>query len=188
MKKVKFLAATIVLIVAGAFGAQAQKIGMVNVDGLVANLPEAQKVQQEFQKWQQDSVGGQYTKLMGEYQEKDSLYKIEKNASVKSALENDLNRLGQILGSWQQRAQEVSQAKYYQMFGPLNNKVMDAVKAYAKEKGYTYVLNQDAFVVIPDADNLSIPVAKKLGIKVNDQGEVAPPAGAGGTTPSGTGK
>lgn len=184
MTQVKFLAVTLMLVVASVFSANAQKIGAVNVDALVANLPEAPKVQQEFQKWQKDSIGDQYTKLMGEYQEKDSILKKTTNASVKSALENDLNRLGDILSTWQQRAQEVSQAKQAQMFGPLYKKVSDAISAYAKSKGYTHVLDQNVFVVVPDADNLNIPVAKSLGIKVNDQGEVTPPAGA---TPASTG-
>ncbi|WP_460759656.1 OmpH/Skp family outer membrane protein [Niabella terrae] len=178
MKQVKFIVIALGLVIAGGLSAGAQKIGYVNVDALVYNLPEAQKTQQEFQQWQQDSVGGTYTKLMNEYQEKDSLHKAATNASVKSALENDLNRLGQILGTWEQRAQEVSQAKRGQLFGPLYKKVMDAINAYAKEKGYTHVLDQQVVVVAPPGDILNIPIAQKLGIKVDAEGNVTPPAGA----------
>ena len=177
MKQVKFLAVALVLVIAGSFAANAQKIGYVNVDALVMNLPEAQKVQQDFEKWQQDSIGGTYTRLMNEYQEKDSLAKAATNASVKSALQNDLNRLGQILSNWQQEATQWSQQKQAQMFSPLYKKVTDVVDAYIKEKGYTYVLHAETIYKAPDADNISMAVAPKLGIKINNQGATTPAAG-----------
>jgi outer membrane protein len=186
MKQVKFLVIALGLVMISSFAANAQKIGYVNVDALVYNLPEAQKTQQELQKWQEDSIGGTYTRLYQDYQEKDSVLKKTTTASVKQVLERDLAQLGETLGNWQQIASQASQAKQAQLFNPLYKKVMDAVNAYAKEKGYAYVLTQDAFVVAPDSDNLSIPVATKLGIKVNEQGN-APAGGgaapAGGTTP-----
>ena len=185
MKQVKFLAVALGLVLASALSVEAQKIGVVNIDALVASLPESQKVQQDFQKWQEDSIGGTYTRLYQEYQEKDSLLKTATNASVKSALENDLNRIGQVLGTWQQRAQELSQAKQAQMFGPLYKKVTDVVDAYVKEKGYTYVLTQEAVYKAPDVDNISMAVAPKLGIKVNQQGGTTP-APAGGAAPAST--
>ncbi|MCH5689732.1 hypothetical protein LWM68_39210 [Niabella sp. W65] len=57
MKQVKFLAVALGLVLVSALSANAQKIGYVNVDALVFNLPEAQKTQQELEKWQQDSIG-----------------------------------------------------------------------------------------------------------------------------------
>ncbi|WP_346236289.1 OmpH family outer membrane protein [Niabella insulamsoli] len=177
MKQLKFIAVALGVIMMCASAANAQKIGYVNVDALVYNLPEAQKTQQDLQKWQQDSIGGTYTRLYQEYQEKDSVLKKTTTASVKQVLERDLAQLGETLGNWQQIAGQASQAKQAQLFNPLYKKVMDAVNAYAKEKGYTYVLTQDAFVVAPDSDNLSIPIATKLGIKVDANGNT-PAAGA----------
>ncbi|MCH5715447.1 OmpH family outer membrane protein [Niabella hibiscisoli] len=183
MKQVKFLAVALGLVLVSVFSANAQKIGYVSVDALVANLPEAQQKQQELQKWQQDSIGGTYTRLAQEFQEKDSAMK-KATGSVKQVLERDLAQLNETLANWQQIAQEASQAKQAQLFNPLYKKVYDAINAYAKEKGYTYVLTQDAFVVAPDSDNLSLPIATKLGIKVNPQGNA--PAPAGGAAPAST--
>ncbi|MCH5600390.1 OmpH family outer membrane protein [Niabella ginsengisoli] len=177
MKQVKFLAIALGLVMVSMFSANAQKIGYVNVEALVYNLPEAQKVQQDLEKWQQDSIGGTYTRLYQEYQEKDSILKKTTVASVKQVLQKDLAQLGETLGNWQQIAGQASQGKQAQLFNPLYKKVMDAVNAYAKEKGYTYVLTQEAFVVAPDSDNLSLPIATKLGIKVNPEGS-APSGGA----------
>jgi outer membrane protein len=183
MKQVKFLAVALGLVLVSALSANAQKIGYVNVDALVFNLPEAQKTQQELEKWQQDSIGGTYTRLYQEYQEKDSAMK-KATGSVKQVLERDLAQLGETLGNWQQIAGQASQAKEAQLFSPLYKKVYDAINAHAKEKGYTYVLKQDAFVVAPDGDNLSIPIATKLGIKVNPQGNATPAAGGATTAPA----
>lgn len=184
MKQVKFLAVALGLVLASVLSANAQKIGYVNVDALVFNLPEAQKTQQDLEKWQQDSIGGTYTRLYQEYQEKDSVLKKTTTPSVKQVLEKDLAQLTETLGRWNEIAGQASQAKEAQLFSPLYKKVYDAINAYAKEKGYTYVLKQDAFVVAPDGDNLSIPVATKLGIKVNPQGNAAP--AAGGAAPAST--
>src|SRR5690606_33023286 len=134
----------------------------------------------DFEKWRQDSIGGTYERLYHEYQEKDSVLKKTTTASVKQVLERDLGQLQQTLANWDQIAGQASQAKQAEMFNPLYKKVFDAINAYAKEKGYSYVLTQEAFVVAPDADNLSLPVATKLGIKVNDQG------GAAGVAPAST--
>ncbi|HOZ84807.1 MAG TPA: OmpH family outer membrane protein [Niabella sp.] len=167
MKKVKFLAVSIGLVLAGTFSAHAQKIAAVNVDALVGNLPEAQKTQEAFQKWQEDSVGSQYMKIAAELQEKDSILKKTTTPSVQELLKKDIQEKQYTLANWQQIVGPAVQQKQQQMFGPLYDKVMKAIQVYAKEKGYTYVLAQEAFVVIPDADNISMAVAQKLGIKVN---------------------
>lgn len=178
MKKVKVLAVTLGLFTMGMFSANAQKIASVNVDGLVASLPEAQKTQNDFQKWQEDSVGSQYMKIAEELQEKDSILKKTTTPSVQELLKKDIQEKQYTLANWQQIVGPAVQQKQSQMFGPLYEKVMKAIQAYAKEKGYTYVLTQEAFVVIPDADNINMAVAQKLGIKIN------PPAAPGAASPA----
>ncbi|ANH82657.1 hypothetical protein A8C56_18250 [Niabella ginsenosidivorans] len=189
MKKIKVLALVAGFVITG-LSASAQKIGYANMNGLVYSLPEIKGIQEQMQKFQQDSVGGEYTRLYDEFKTKDSTYKDPKtSASVKSALEKDLNDLQTTLGNWQQIAGNAIQGKQQQLLAPLYNKVHQALTAVAKEKGYTYVLDQEAFLIAPDADNLSIPVAQRLGIKV-DQNSNAPAGGAAekpaATTPAKT--
>ncbi|MCD2425020.1 OmpH family outer membrane protein [Niabella pedocola] len=186
MKRIKFLALALGMVVMGATTASAQKIGYVDIQGLVGALPEAQATQQKLEKWAQDSVGGEYTRLSEEIKEKDSLIKDPKtSASIKKMAEEKLGQLQMQAANWQQYAQQMIQGKQAELFQPLFKKVTDAVRAYAKEKGYTYVLHDEVIFDAPQADNLSLPVAQKLGIKVNQ----APAAGgaapaAGGTTPA----
>ncbi|HEX7757385.1 MAG TPA: OmpH family outer membrane protein [Niabella sp.] len=177
MKKIKVLAFVAGFVITG-LSASAQKIGYANMEGLVYSLPEIQGIQQQMQKFQQDSVGGEYTRLYEEFRSKDSIAKDPKtSASVKSALEKEVDQLQGTLTNWQQIAGNAIEGKKQQLLAPLYNKVHQAITAVAKEKGYTYVLEQGAFLIAPDADNLSIPVAQRLGIKI-DQNPNAPAGGA----------
>jgi len=167
MKQVKFLALTLGLVVASVFGANAQKIGYVDAEGLVFSLPEIQQVQQELQKYQNDSIGPRFEQLSSEYKEKDSIYRDTKTAaSVKNLLEKDLADLSMQLQNWPQIAGQMNQIKQAQLMQPLNKKVMDAINAVAKEKGYAYVLSPDALIVAPPGDDITLAVAQKLGIKI----------------------
>ncbi|WP_008587870.1 OmpH family outer membrane protein [Niabella soli] len=177
MKRIKVLALAAGLVITG-LSASAQKIAAVDMDGLVYSLPEIQTVQKTMQTFQQDSIGGEYTRLSKELHDKDSVYKDAKtSASVKATLEKEMAPIQNTLMGWQQIAGELNQQKQQQLLAPLYNKVHQAITAVAKEKGYAYVLQIGAFIVAPEADNISLAVAQKLGIKV-DQGAGAPAGGA----------
>lgn len=179
MKQIKFLAVAVMIVIAGAFSANAQKLGSVDVDAIVYSLPEIQKVQQDLEKFQRDSIGSEFERLSSEINRKDSIVKNSSTPkSVKETAEKDLNDLRLSAANWQNYAQQWNQAKQGQLLAPLYDKVEKAIETYAKEKGYTYILTRAAFVVIPEADNISIPVAQKLGIKVDAKGNITPPAAA----------
>jgi len=179
MKQIKFLAVVTVIVAAGMFPANAQKLGSVDVDAIVYSLPEIQKVQQDLEKFQRDSIGTEFERLSAEINRKDSIVKNPATPkSVKETAEKDLNDLRMSAANWQNYAQQWNQAKQGQLLAPLYEKVEKAIQDYAKEKGYTYVLTRAAFVIVPESDNISIPVAQKLGIKVDAQGNITPPAAA----------
>ena len=180
MKQVKFLAIAVVLVIAGSFSASAQKIGTVNAEGLIGLLPEAKAVQEKLSKFQADTLNVEFKKLIDEYQEKDSLAKDPKQSpSVKKMLEEKVAELSQTINNWQNIAGSAMQQRQEVLLGPLYKKVGDAVNAVAKEKGYTYVLQPEAFYVIPPTDDLTKAVADKLGVKIP-----ADSAAAGGAAPA----
>lgn len=184
MKKIKIFAFVLGLVMMSSFASNAQKIGYVNVEGIVSALPEIPKIQAALQKYSEDSIGAQFQALSAEYNRKDSIIKDPKTVkSLKETAQRDLNDIAATLQNWQNIGSQMSQAKQAELLGPLYNKVMDAVRAVAKEKGYAYVLTREAFIVAPDGDNLDLTVAQKLGIKVNPQASGAAPA-AGTTTPA----
>jgi len=186
MKRFKIFALLMGAVVAGSFSANAQKIGTVDVQGLVSALPEVQQVQADLEKYQKDSVGARFEQLSKEYAEKDSTYKNPKTVkSVKDLLEKDLADLSMTLNNWQQIGTQAIQSKQQQLLAPLYKKVMDAVKVVAKEKGYTYLFHPDAFLTDPpEADDLTLVVAKKLGLNIPNASAPATPAKPAATTPA----
>lgn len=177
MKQVKFIAVTLVLVVAGMFSANAQKLAFVNGEEVVANMPEIQKINAEMKKYQEDSVGGTFERLTEEYKEKDSAYKNPKTAaSVKTLLEKDLQELQYTLSNWQQIGNNALQNKQAQLLAPLYQKVREAISAVAKEKGIAYVLAPEAIIYsAPDAEDLTNAVAAKLGVKIPSKPPVSAP-------------
>lgn len=176
MKQVKLIIAAFVVVLATGLTANAQKIGYVDGEALVTLLPEFKTVQEKIQKYNADTIGGEYTKLMKEYQEKDSILKKTTVASVKQVLEKDLNELAGTLQSWPQIAQQASQNRQAVLLDPLYTKVRNAINAVAKEKGYAYVLAPDVLIVRPDGDDITPATAAKLGVKL-------PAPGAAPATP-----
>ena len=174
MKRIKFLALALGVIIASGSAVSAQKIGTADLDALIANLPEFQGKQQELQQFQKDSIGGEYEQLYKEFVDKDSALKKATSPSVKATLEKEVGTLQRTLGGWQEYATQRNQVKQSELFGPLVKKAQDALNAVAKEKGYTYVLQPGAFLVMPPSDDLTMAIAEKLGIK-----PAGAPAGGG---------
>ena len=90
---------------------------------------------------------------MQEYQYKDSmLTKVDTSKTPKQVLNQlrtDVNVLAYQIQNWQSLAGQAYENKQQQLLAPLYNKAITAIRAVAKEKGYTYVLSKEAFLVAP---------------------------------------
>ena len=185
MKKLKVLIVVAGLLIAGSASSQV-KIGYINLDNVVALMPETKKVIDTLlPRFQVDSLNPQLTYYVSEYQRKDSLLRddsVKKKLpqQVKDEMMKDMEEYAGIVQNWQQYAQQVMEGKRDQMLAPVYQKVYEAVKTVAKEKAYTHVLTKDAFLVAPDTDDLLASVATKLKLKL-------PPAAqpGAGTKPAG---
>jgi outer membrane protein len=146
------------------------KIGYIRIDDMVSLMPEAGKIDTLLQKYQSDSLNSTLNNIVQEYQYKDSmLTKADTSKTPKSVLNqlrSDVNVLTYQIQNWQSLAGQAYQAKQEQLLGPIYEKVINATRTVAKEKGYTYVLSKDVFLVAPDGDDLLPAVAAKLGVKV----------------------
>ena len=154
MKKL-LVAAAIIL---GTYSASAQsKIGYINSDELMGDMPEAAKADAELKQFQTD-LGKQGQDLMNDLNTKDSLF-----VEIKR---NELIKLYQRVQGWQNEAQELYQAEAQKKIVPIRNKALDAIKAVAKENGYGYVFDnaQGSLLIAPPGDDLLPLVKKKLGI------------------------
>jgi len=150
--------------------AKAQKIAYIRIDDMVSLMPEAAKIDTLLSKYQTDSLNGTLNNIVQEYQYKDSmLTKVDTSKTPKQVLNqlrNDVNVLAYQIQNWQTLASQAYQNKQQQLFSPIYDKVISAVRTVAKEKGYAYVLSKDVFLVAPDGDDMLPAVAARLGVKV----------------------
>ena len=166
---------TVIVVAAGLFmanGASAQtKLGYISVDNMVALMPEAGKIDTLIEHYQVDSLNPQYAYIVSEYQRKDSLYRdsLHTPPAVRKQIAEELPNLIYQIQNWQSIVQQATENKQNELLRPIYTKVYDAIKLVAKEKGYTYVFNKEAFLVAPEGDDLLLPVAAKLNVKVPTQ-------------------
>lgn len=143
------------------------KIGYINTEELIGEMPEAVKADAELKEYQA-SLAEQYQHMMKELNDKDSIFvkdSLKYSASMKEIKREELISLYQNLQNWNNRAQELYQQKAQEKIAPLRDKAMDAIKAVAKENGYAYVLDATTIIVAPPGDDILPLVKKKLGIK-----------------------
>ena len=175
MKNKLFLAMSLVFGMA-ILPAKAQvKIGFINADYILSQMPEAKQVEEDLKNTQK-----QYETL---YQGKvkdfqDKLAAFEKlNADPKTAdiikqdKEKELQNLQTSIQEFQQNSQSSLQKKQAQLLQPLLKKVEENMHAVAAENAYTYVFNYDAgmgtapiLLHYPADANMSELVLKKMGI------------------------
>jgi outer membrane protein len=152
----------------GIFNASAQnKIGYISTDELIGIMPEAEKADAELKDYQ-GSLAQNGQDLMKELGIKDSLFvkdSAKLSASMKEIKRKELIELYQKVRNWENQAQEMYNQEAQKKILPIKNKAMEAIKAVAKENGYSYVLDINSVIVAPPGDDLLKLVMKKLNIK-----------------------
>lgn len=167
----------------GIFSASAQtKVAYINTDVLMSVMPEAAKVNSELNEYQA-SLQQQGQALQLEADKKRDQYFIDSlklTPSMKEIRRDELVKLYTRLQNYEQEAQEKAQQYAATKIAPIRTKALDAIKTVAREKGYTYVLDEatSVLLVMPPGDDLMPFVKTKLGIK-----DTPPPAG--GAKPAG---
>jgi outer membrane protein len=169
MKKILTAVAVAVclLLVAGQTSAQT-KMGYISVDNMVALMPETAKLDSLLDRYQADSLNPQYAYIVSEYQRKDSLFRdsVRTPKTVRKQIADELPSLIYQIQNWQAIVNQATENKQNELLSPIYKKVYDAIKAVAKEKGYTHVFNKEAFLVAPEGDDILLLVAQKLKVNV----------------------
>jgi outer membrane protein len=183
MKKLKVLAIAVCLLMTGSVMAQG-KFGYINMETIVQLMPGTAKIDSLLERYQADTIQPEYASVVEQYQFNDSLYRdsLKTPPSVRAEIAKKLPGLIYQIQNWQQISQQAIEAKQNQLLSPIYKEVFDAIKAVAKEKGYTHVFNREAFLVAPDGDDLILAVATKLKVKVPPQYQPGykPPTGPTG--------
>lgn len=165
-----FVNSTVLLLLMSSVSAFAQgRVGYVAFNEVVQLMPETKTIQLQMdtysKQWteQLETINNDYTKKLKEYQAG------EKNMTdaIRTTKQTELQGIQKRFTDLNTQAQQAVEAKSAELTKPLIDKVHVAVKAVAKEKGYTYVINssETELLVFPDADNIMAAVKAKLGLK-----------------------
>jgi outer membrane protein len=175
------------LILTSSLTLSAQKIAHIHLDSLLVLMPETKKADQDAQDYYKQ-LELRLQQMQGEYQNKLDYY--EKNKAtmselIKTATENDLQRMQQSMQEFQQNAQTDFQNKKNELLKPIYEKANKAIADIAKAGAYKYVLDTSAGIVIyyDSSDNILPLVKAKLGIAANAVPFTAGDKNGGGKTP-----
>ena len=170
MKKLLKVALVAVCIVFAGNAAKAQtKIGYLNFDQLVDQLPETKVIRTQLETYNKQ-FQDTYAAMTTEYQSKGQAYEAQRNTmtdAVRLQKEAELSDLQKRIQAFQTDAQQKVQVKTSEITKPLFDKIRAAAAQVAKEKGYAYVINsaQTDLIVSPPGDDLMADVKAKLGVK-----------------------
>lgn len=173
MRKLKslLLVAFVALGMSGV--ANAQKIGHVNLERVIANMPETRALQAEIakiSKTYKDDIDGQINK----YKAKLKKYEAEINSQTQQVneqrgqeIQGDRAKIAQLEQAAVQDIQEKQQKKLI----PILQKAEKAVKEIAKAKGLVYVLDASAGkgLLIAEGTDIYDDLKAKLGLLPNQK-------------------
>jgi outer membrane protein len=111
----------------------------------------------------------QYAEKVADFNMRDSLLSSKDTVKyTRAQLEVKRNELGKVyveLQGWNQKAQQMYQAKEEETMKPILDRARRAIQDVAKENGYAYVFTKEQLLVFPPADDMLPLVKKKLGLK-----------------------
>ena len=170
----KKIFSVIVLAIGLTMAGNAQtKIGYISIDNMVRLMPETGRIDSVLEKYQADSINPQYAQIVSLYQYKDSVYKdsIKTPPAVRKQIEQELPTLIYQIQNWQTIVNQAMEAKQNELLAPIYNRVYDAIKLVAKEKGYSHVISKESLLVAPDGDDMISAVAAKLKVQLPKPGK-----------------
>lgn len=168
-KQFKVALVAICMLFVGSFANAQSKIGYINFQALVTQMPEYKTVTDQINIYQKQFID-QGTAMQNELQTKGQAFQKE-NATmtdaIRTAKQSELQDMSKRIQDFQNDAQQKVEAKSNELSKPLIDKARAAVTAVAKEKGYNYVLDssQTTLIVSPETDDLLASVKLKLGLK-----------------------
>ena len=156
--------------------AQDQKIGYVNTDEILAQMPEYQGIQEQLStlssEWnkQLDSMEQEIEQLKEDFEAKEILYTEELKKQKQQEIQNKI----------QQRQQYVDEkfgakGEYFQkqkeLLEPIQRKVFEAINQVANDQDFDFVFDraQNSNMLFGEQEwNLNQEVLQELGITLNE--------------------
>ncbi|TDM00475.1 MAG: hypothetical protein C4K58_04520 [Flavobacteriaceae bacterium] len=165
MKTFKTIALTLALTLFGTVSAFAQKVGHVNVDKILTEMPDriaAEKTLESFALKHKTQIENDQIALEKKYNE----FKAQAAGKTDEQLmqmQQQLQKMQQDIMQYEQTATNEVNKKQMELFEPLQKKIKDAITLTASEKGLDYVLDSSSStVLVAKGTDITADVQKKL--------------------------
>ena len=149
------------------FNINAQKLGHVNSQSIMQELPDYELARKELESYKNDLTKEleMYQKLIVEFAQDYEQNKGGMSADTRQRKETDLMERQQNYEKKTYEAETSLQQKEQQLLQQIMIKVNTAVKELAEKEGYTYIYEVTA-LLYAGGEDISDKVRKKLGITV----------------------
>lgn len=167
MKNVRKLVVAVVMIAATGFVNAQSKVAHINVQELLAAMPEMQAAQAELKKVQEAyraDLEGSMTELKNKYtQYSNEAASMTKEENDKRALE--LQQFDKNIQEAEATAMQEMQKKQAELFAPITEKAKAAIEKVAANLGFDYVMDasQGGGLIVSKGKNLLPEVKQELG-------------------------
>jgi outer membrane protein len=146
-----------------------QKIGYINSEELISTMPEYKKYAADLEAYKKTFVD-QLTTMQKEFETKYKAYEATAKTTsdeIRQVKEKELSDLQARIQTFQQTAEEKLAAKNQELLNPIQAKAVKAIQDVAKDKNYSYILDESTSSIIYalPSDNIIGEVKTKLGIK-----------------------
>ena len=163
----------------GLFSMAQTKVGWTNVELILTYMPQTKVIEKELETLE-TKLGEQLQVKQKYYQQKMLEYQEAKeknllNAEMDAIAVKELQRLGGEVETGMKAAQEKLMMRRMTLLKPVQDGIQAAIDGVAKEGGFTYILNNSVGSGVPsilygqESEDVTVRIAKKLGIEVNTQ-------------------
>lgn len=168
-----FLLAMLMMLGINAFGQEqaTQKIGHINADQLLQQMPETKEAQSQIEAYR-DQLETDLSDMEAELQSKIKSFRENEKMMTNLSRETKTKEIQELqlrIQEYSMKAQEDLQGKQVELLTPLFDKASQAVQKVARENGFTYILDSsDSKAVVIFAENgidIMPLVKKELGLE-----------------------
>lgn len=147
--------------------AQTKKIAVLNTEKIFSLMPEKPSADSAVYKYQEEL----YKELAAKQkvlQEKFADFEAKKDgysATMKDLKQKELQEDNARLEEFYTTIESELVEKQSKVYKPITDKIINAAKEVAKEKGYSYVMDANSFIYFDETDVIDAAVKAKLGLK-----------------------
>lgn len=161
----KLLVALAIILPSFAF---AQKIAVVDAESILNAMPEHKEAEEKMaaiSKNYETELGNIDAELQKKYEAFQAL-PASTSQGIKDTRMQEIQTLGQRRDQFLQTAQQDMQRQSQQLMQPIQEKLINAIKAVGAEQGYSMIIPEGVAIYVGnDVTNVTDAVKTKLGIK-----------------------